>query len=137
MNSNLTRTLQSIDDWNRHDLESYRALYAPQAVLHGLAPVSVDVDRALDGYRAFYTGFPDIRIDVLDSLIEAERIAMRFRITGTHTGNFQGIPATGRSMDAQGITILHFSEGKVIERWNQLDQMGLMQQLGVIPTPGQ
>jgi predicted ester cyclase len=48
---------------------------------------------------------------------------------------FQGIPPTGRRVEVQAISILHFSEGRVVERWNQLDQLGMLQQLGVLPAP--
>lgn len=133
MTSNFERTINAVNEWNRQDLESYRKLYAPQATLHGLAPVPIGVDGALEGYRAFFAGFPDLHLGVLDSVSDEDRVAVRFRLTGTHSGTFQGIPATGRSIDVGGLTILKFQDGKAIERWNQLDQMGMLQQLGVIP----
>lgn len=108
MNPNVERTMQAMKAWVAQDLDEYRTLYHPDAVLHGFAPV------------------------VLDSIADGDRVAMRFLVTGTHQGEFQGIPATGRSMAVQGMTILHFRDGKIAERWNQFDQMGLMQQLGVM-----
>lgn len=136
MTSNLERTLTALDAWNRQDLDTYRTLYATGAVLHGLAPVPIDVDGALAGYRAFFAGFPDLCLDVLDHVSEENRLAIRFRVRGTQTGEFQGIPATGRAIDVEGMTILHFRDGQTTERWNVLDQMGMMQQLGVLPAAG-
>ncbi|RLT35234.1 MAG: ester cyclase [Chloroflexi bacterium] len=134
MTSNVERTMQAMDAWNRQDLDEYCTIYHPDAVLHGFAPVPLDVAAVLEGYRAFFAGFPDIRFDLLDSVSDGETVAMRVRLQGTHTGTFQGIPATGRPIGVEAITIMRVREGKIIERWNQFDQMSLMQQLGVIPT---
>ena len=134
MNGNVERILEAMAAWVAQDLDEYRTIYQPDAVLHGFAPVPIDVDSAMEGYRHFFTGFPDIDFQILDTVVDGERVAMRFRVTGTHTGDFQGIPATGRKMAVQGMTIMRFRDGKIAERWNQFDQMGLMQQLGMIPT---
>lgn len=132
MTSNVERIQQAMEAWGRQDLETYRTLYHPDAVLHGLAPQPINVEGAVAGYRAFFAGFPDLRFQTLDTVADGEKVAVRFQITGTHTGEFQGIPATGRRMNVYGITILRFRDGKVSERWNQLDQMSLLQQLGVM-----
>jgi len=134
MNRNVERIRQAMEAWVGQDLDTYRTIYHPDAVLHGFAPHPIDVEGVLAGYRAFFAGFPDIDFEVLDTIVDGEKIAMRFRVTGTHTGEFQGIPATGRGMNVQGMTIMDFRDGKIAERWNQFDQMSLLQQLGVIPT---
>lgn len=136
MAGNVERTLQAMEAWGRQDLDEYRTIYHPDAALHGFAPHPIDVDAAMEGYRHFFSGFPDIRFEILDTVADGDQVAMRFRVTGTHTGEFQGIPASGRGMNVQGMTILHFRNGHIAERWNQFDQMGLMQQLGIIPSPG-
>jgi predicted ester cyclase len=87
-------------------------------------------------YRAFFAGFPDLRLTVDETVEEGERIAVRFTVRGTHEGVFQGIPPTGRPVEVQGFSILHFSAGRIVERWNQLDQLSMLQQLGVLPAPG-
>jgi len=58
-------------------------------------------------------------------------------VHGTHTGDFQGILATGKHMTQTGIDILRIVGGKVVERWGEFDNLGLLQQLGAIPSPGQ
>ncbi|MCC9075549.1 ester cyclase [Litorilinea aerophila] len=133
MNAHVARTMQALKAWSAQDLESYRTLYHPDAVLYGFAPQPIDVESAMQFYRAFFAAFPDVHFETLDTVAEGDRIAMRYRVTGTHAGEFQGIPATGRAIDVQGITILHFRNGKVAERWQQLDLMSLLQQLGVVP----
>lgn len=134
MNPNVERTLQAMEAWVAQDLDTYRTIYHPDAVLHGFAPHPIGVDSAMHGYRHFFAGFPDIGFEILDTVADGDRVAMRFRVTGTHRGEFQGIPPTGRTMKTQGMTILHFRDGKIAERWNQFDQMGLLQQLGVLPA---
>lgn len=137
MHENLSRLLRSLEAWNRHDLAAYRELYAPEAVIHGVAPAPLGVEETIGAYRAFFAGFPDLRLSVEETICEGERIAVRFAISGTHQGEFQGIPPTGRQIAAQGITTLHYRDGRVVERWNQLDQLAMLQQLGVLPAPAQ
>lgn len=62
-------------------------------------------------------------------------MVVRFTVTGTHQGAFAGIPATGRQVAMQGIIIHRLQDGKIIEDWVVRDTLGLMQQLGVIPSP--
>jgi steroid delta-isomerase-like uncharacterized protein len=136
MGENLDLLHRSLEAWNRQDLATYSELYAPDAVIRGLGPGPLGVEETLEVYRAFFAGFPDLRLITDETVEEGERIAVRFTVRGTHEGVFQGIPPTGRPVDVQGISILHFSEGRIVERWNLLDQLGLLQQLGVLPAPG-
>ena len=137
MSQNLDLLLRSLEAWNQHDLESYRKLYAPDAVIHGFAPMPLGIDAVLGGYSAFFAGFPDLRLTVAETLVDSDRIAVRFTIRGVHAGPFQGIPPTGRLIEVQGITILHYHESLVVERWNQLDQLTMLQQLGALPVAAQ
>lgn len=137
MHENLSRLLGSLEAWNRHDLAAYRELYAPEAVIHGVAPTPLGVEQTIGVYSAFFAGFPDLRLGVEETICEGERIAVRFAIGGTHQGEFQGIPPTGRQIAVQGMTTLHYLNGRVVERWNQLDQFAMLQQLGVLPVPAQ
>ena len=60
----------------------------------------------------------------------------RLTITGTHQGAFQGLPPTGKQITMSGIEIVRLVDGKAVERWGELDNLGLLQQLGAIPMPG-
>ena len=80
--------------------------------------------------------FPDLQFTLDDLLADGEQVVARFTARGTQTDVFQGIPATGRSAVVSGIAIYRLDEGKVVEQWLEYDQLGLLQQLGVIPTPG-
>jgi predicted ester cyclase len=61
-------------------------------------------------------------------------VAVRFTLTGTHTGELLGVPASGEHIDAEGITILHFSGDRVVERWNRLDDVAFLTQIGAMPA---
>ena len=62
---------------------------------------------------------------------------VRYTFRGTHTGNFMGIAPTGKQVTQTGITIIRFANGKAVEQWANSDDLGLLQQLGVVPAPGQ
>ena len=83
-----------------------------------------------------FTAFPDLQFTIDDLLAARDKVVARFTARGTQTGEFQSIPATGRTAAVSGIAIYRVSEGKVVEQWLEYDQLGLLQQLGVIPTPG-
>jgi predicted ester cyclase len=84
----------------------------------------------------FKAGFPDLRAMVESSIADGDRVATRGYITGTHTGPFMNIPPTGKYIRITFIDIWRIENAKAVENWVQMDMMGLMQQLGVIPTPG-
>jgi predicted ester cyclase len=89
-------------------------------------------DRA--GFKEFvgllYTAFPDLHHQVEDQIAENDRVATRVTARGTHRGDFQGIPPTGREVIIADILITRIREGKAVELWAQFDALGLLQQLG-------
>lgn len=135
--ANLETSYRARDYFSAGDIESYIAtLYAPEAVCHFLPPGLPQGHTGLRlFYGAFHTGFPDAQLIYDDTLSEGDRVVLCFHVDMTHTGEFNGIPATGKRVSISGITILRFAEGRVVERWSESDFMGLMQQLGVIPAP--
>ena len=84
---------------------------------------------------AFTTALPDAQIAVHGSLAERDLVASRWTITGTHRGEFQGAPPTGRQVTMSGIDISRVVDGKVAEHWAQFDFLGVLQQIGAIPAP--
>jgi steroid delta-isomerase-like uncharacterized protein len=78
--------------------------------------------------------FPDLRFDAEDILTSDEKVVARSRVTGTNKGQFMGMPATGKSINAQAIDIVRFgNDGLVVEHWGVMDMMSIMQQLGAVP----
>jgi steroid delta-isomerase-like uncharacterized protein len=85
-------------------------------------------------FTMFRTAFPDFRAVIHDMVAEGDEVVTRKTFYGTHEGEFLGIPATGKEVTIELIDILRLADGKITDHWNVVDQLGLMQQLGVIGT---
>jgi steroid delta-isomerase-like uncharacterized protein len=81
----------------------------------------------------FFNAFPDMRVDVQDVIVDGDKVAGRGTWTGTHQGDFMGIPATGKQVSVPFIDIWRADGDRMVENWVQMDMLGLMQQLGVGP----
>ena len=79
---------------------------------------------------------PDMQVKLEDMVAEGDKIACRWTATGTHKGEFMGVPPTNKKITLTGIHIDRIAGGKVVETWNYTDMLGVMQQLGVIPPIG-
>ncbi len=124
--------------WNKGDLEAVDRYFAPDYVDH--APLPGQAPGA-EGYKqaaaAMREAFPDLRLTLEDILAEGDKVAFRYTMEGTHQGDFMGMPPTGKPFSVGGMIIGRIAEGKGVERWANLDTLGLMQQLGAIPSPEQ
>jgi steroid delta-isomerase-like uncharacterized protein len=118
-------------------LESHDQLYGPDWVGHfpGMPPLDAEGHRMYS--LAMETAFPDLDRKVEDLLAEGDRVAARWTATGTHRGVFNGIPPTGKVATSSGITIFRIADGRIVEEWGESDTLGLLMQLGAIPSPGQ
>jgi steroid delta-isomerase-like uncharacterized protein len=79
------------------------------------------------------TGFPDLAVVIEDQIAVVDKVVTRLTWRGTHTGDYSGLPATGRRVEVRALTVFHFRNGKVFENWTVIDQFGLFQQLGALP----
>jgi steroid delta-isomerase-like uncharacterized protein len=82
----------------------------------------------------FNKAFPDLTRNIVDMVAEGDKVAVSINVTGTYKGEFQGIPATGKQVSFTAMDILTIKEGKITEEWATADMMGLLQQIGAIPT---
>jgi steroid delta-isomerase-like uncharacterized protein len=127
----------AIDHFNEGDLQGYLRLYAENCVFHGFPPrFSPDIDGVRMFYSTFGESFADTRIDIEDLIGEEGRVAVRYVIRATHTGEFLGVEATGNRVEAPGITILRFENDKVVERWQSFAFAPIMSQIGVLERMG-
>jgi predicted ester cyclase len=110
---------------------------SPQMVLHSPGRPSLNRKQVQGLIGVFYSAFPDLHHTIEDQIAEGDKVVNRVTLRGTHQGEFQGIPPTGKEVAFAGILIDRYEGGKIVESWSNLDTMGLMQQLGVIPAPGQ
>ncbi len=126
----------AVDKLNAGDVAGYvTALYAPDCLFHGFPDAFPPTrDGIADFFRVLISAVPDARIDAKDLVAEGDRVALRFVLTGTHRGELFGAAGTGRSLEVEGITVVRFVDGVVAERWNRLDDIGLLTQLGVLPV---
>lgn len=83
----------------------------------------------------FRTAFPDLQCTVEDEIREGDKFAAHWSMHGTHRGLFLGNPPTGRLVEVQGIIFGLISNGRIAEDWTLIDQMGILQQLGLVPPP--
>lgn len=82
----------------------------------------------------FRRAFPDLHLTIEDMLAEGEKVSFRLTLRGTHQGEFMRIPPTGKQIAVGAVDVARFEDGKVVEQWGQTDLLGLLQQLGAIPT---
>jgi len=83
------------------------------------------------------SAFPNLSWEYEAPIAESDKVAVRVIMHGTHQGEFFGIPPTGKQVTVSGIHILRIAHGKLVEHWGNNDDLGLMQQIGVVPPPGQ
>lgn len=122
--------------FNGGNLDLADELYAPDYVLHEPSlPEDLHGPEGIKQYAEMTLGaFPNIRVAVEDQVAEGDKVVSRWTATGTHTGDLMGIPPTGRRVEISGVTINRFSGGNIAEDWYQSDDLGMMQQLGVVPS---
>ena len=116
---------------NTGELELLRDVIAPDVVDHDPAP---DQGPGPEGYirlfAALRASFPDLAVSVDELVMDDDKIAIAYTITGTQKGEFLGAAPTGRKIRARGVQIARFRNGKMVERWGSSDQLGILQQIG-------
>jgi steroid delta-isomerase-like uncharacterized protein len=125
------------DRMNAGDVEGFVAQLADDFVEHEELP---PFPPTKEGVRAFFemfrAAFPDLRMHAEDLLTDGDKVVARVRFTGTHEGEFMGMPATGKSIGVEAIDIVRFGDdGLARDHWGVMDAMGMMQQLGAGPGP--
>jgi steroid delta-isomerase-like uncharacterized protein len=121
--------------WNQKNVAIVDEIAAPDYVSHNPAMTTHGLEQYKQLVMMYFTAFPDIHLTIEDEIAEGDKVVTRVTARGTHQGSFMGIPPTGKQAVVTGIVIDRFANGKTVEAWNNLDDLGLLQQLGVIPTP--
>ena len=117
------------------DIDGFGELIADDLVEHEVTPgFEPTKEGVLTFFRMYVAAFPDLRMEPEDVVSSGEKVVARVRCTGTHQGDFMGIPASGKRFDVEAIDILRFGDdGLAHEHWGVFDGLKMMQQLGVVP----
>jgi steroid delta-isomerase-like uncharacterized protein len=119
---------------NKRNVANAEKYLTPDYVGHftGAPPIK-GVDAFKQYLGMWYAGMSDMHVDIEDVIADGERVALRLTYHAKHTGNLNGIPATGKSTTVSSINIFRMQNGKAVEQWANNDDLGMLQQLGVIP----
>jgi len=136
---NKTSFRQFVEEvFNKGNVSMVDSLVLPDFIEHEELPPGIPGGR--EGVKQLANimrgAFPDYKATINDLVAEGDKIVCRMTWTGTHQGEFMGIPATGKSVSFGVIDIVRMDGGKFAEHWGLMDNAGLMQQLGVMPPPG-
>jgi steroid delta-isomerase-like uncharacterized protein len=119
---------------NGKNLQVIDELLTPDGVDHTFGSQGIEASKQFFGM--LHRAFPDLHVEVHDVIAEGELVAARVTYSGTHQGEFVGIPATGRQARVNGVDFFRMQDGRQAEHWGGPDMASLLQQLGVMPTPG-
>jgi steroid delta-isomerase-like uncharacterized protein len=124
------------DFWNKQHVAAFEKYFTADFILH-----SDGGDQNCEEYKglcqAYFTAFPDLHITTDYLVAEGDKVAKVWTANSTHMGEFMGIPTTGKRIVVKGIEVFRIADGKIAEIWASMDNLGMMQQLGVIPPMGE
>ncbi len=123
------------EGWQRGNAGMVDELHSAAFVDRASAGRGSDREGFKQGIRELYRAFPDFHATIDDLVVDeaAHKVAVRWSATGTHRGDFMGVPATGRSIRFQGIEIIRVEDGRIRERWGEWDGIALLDQLKSAP----
>jgi steroid delta-isomerase-like uncharacterized protein len=120
------------------NIDAVDELCSPEFVNHSAPPgVPSNCDGVKQVTAMVRQAFPDSYFTVEDMMAEGDKVATRKTFHSTHQGEFMGIPPTGQQVSMGLIDTVRIADGQVVEHWSMGDNLGMMQQLGVIPQPGE
>lgn len=124
------------DFWNKQNIAAFEKYYAADFIVH-FADGDMNVEQYKGLCQAYFAAFPDLHVTTDDLLAEGDKVVKVWTVNCTNKGDFMGIPATGKPISIKGIEVFRIANGKIAELWASMDNLGMMQQLGVIPPMGE
>jgi C-1 hydroxylase len=121
-----------IETWNRGDLQGMAEFWSPDMVHHTRSG-SHGFESVISIVSNFMTAFPDLKFEIEDLVADGDRVASRMTASGTHTGDYMGVPATGRQVSCAVLGFARVLNGKLVEHWGVTDELHLMEQIGLVP----
>ena len=134
---NKALTRRAYEAINQKNLDALDEIVASDIIDRDPAPGQApDLEGVKQYFSSMHTAFPDFQMDIEDMIAEGDKVVARVSVGGTHQGEFMGIDPTGNRVTITGIDILRVNaDGKIVERWGNFDDLGMMQQLGVMEPP--
>jgi len=118
---------------NRKDMSALDDIVSERFIQHSIMPVGPGQQGLKDFYKSFSAAFPDFEFTIEDIIAEGDRVFIRMTSRYTHRGEYMGVPATGKAVTVAKMDVFRVVNGKVVEHWDSVDRLGLLQQLGVVP----
>jgi steroid delta-isomerase-like uncharacterized protein len=136
--TNIATVRRMIDQvWNERRLDLIEEFFTEDVLHHVVgSPSSSGLETLKESTAMALNAFPNLRLTFEDAIAEGDKVAARWTMTGTQKGELMGMPATGKQVTQSGMTFYRLSNAKIAELWFLADNLGLMQQLGVVPAPG-
>ena len=119
---------------NERKPEIFNECVGPAFVNHDLPGPTPGPEGFFQTFAMFEAAFPDLHVHLGDVLADGDKVITRSHWTGTHKGDFMGVPASGASVDVSFIDIWRIEDGLLAESWVRMDLLGLMQQVGAVPS---
>ncbi len=132
-NKKIVQRYQEI--YNSNDLEALGEVVSDDILTPKIMPgIPTGMEGAKAAHRIMLAGFPDYQTIIDDLVAEGDKVAVRITMSGTHTGSFMGIPATGKHVSFTGMYMARIVDGKIVEHWGEEDGVSLLQQLGLLSS---
>lgn len=130
----ITRMVEQV--WNEGRVDLVEEFLAADYIQHVVGqPTATGSELVREAVIMSRNAYPDFHLSIDDLVAEGDKVAGRWSMTGTHEGEFYGIPPTGKKVSQAGTTFYRLEKGRITEIWFLADMLGLMQQLGAVPAP--
>ena len=130
-NKQIVRRYQEI--YNSNTLDSLEEVVSENLLTPRIMPgIPSGIEGAKVAHQMMLTGFPDYQTVIDDLIAEGDKVVARITMSGTHAGNFMGIPATGKRVEFTGMYIARIADGKIVEHWGEEDGVSLLTQIGIL-----
>ncbi len=127
--ANMALVMRLTDAFKNHDIEAMKEIYSADLISH-TPQGDKSLEEALESTKQEYVMFPNVTISIEDSFAKGDKVATRFTWIGTHEGDIEGFPATGKEVELNGLNMFRIENGKVVEEWFEYDNLSFYQQLG-------
>ena len=132
---NIALIMREYEAWNSGDVEAIKEIFSPDYVYHSLSGQDESLEQMIEWLKPQMATFPDRIFSVEDILAKGDKVVSRFIFKGTHEGDTEGFPATGKKIEYTGFEIWRVENGKIVESWDVYDELSFYQQLGMELKP--